>query len=500
MCPFAAPLAKDIKVFTLSVHDALQWDDVDRDLDLCELWAGVGSVSKAAARRKLKTSCLDILLLPGDDVTTLTGFRKTLAVVQRLRPGGLLMMGPPCSSFVWMNSSACKRNAVGDFKGDVSYERVHDGNVQAEVAVFMFVYALHRHVVPVLENPQKSMLWKYSIVDTMRAALHEHLHEAIAFRCSFSSGDEGNYRKPYKFVSSSRFVLGLERPCTCSGPHDEMSTKLEDGRRRGNTAALKASAAYPAALGECIVDLWTNFDGPEFRRRANLDDHFTPAQAIAIWNNVDGRQQLSKVKSTRSKVKSTMSPPGSPSFPSTATAPAVSGRQKKLSKVKSTLSTVKSTMSPPGSPSFPSTATASGRLRGSVTAESDSDPELPSFRRASVQPQPKAKARAWDPRAEAKDSDSDLDRSIERRLKIARTKAKAGAAAPPKKAKAKAGAAAPPKKAKAKAGAAAPKQATATVRDWGCSDSEWFFCCPTGDALLRASWGKLGVSRTLFVY
>ncbi len=81
MCHFAAPLAKDIRVFTLSVHDALQWDDVDRDLDLCELWAGVGSVSKAAARRKLKTSCLEILLLPGDDVTTLTGFRKTLAVV-----------------------------------------------------------------------------------------------------------------------------------------------------------------------------------------------------------------------------------------------------------------------------------------------------------------------------------------------------------------------------------------------------------------------------------
>ena len=61
-------------------------------------------------------------------------------------------MGPPCSSFVWMNSSACKRNAVDDSKGDVSYERVHDGNVQAEVAVFMFVYALHRHVVPVLER------------------------------------------------------------------------------------------------------------------------------------------------------------------------------------------------------------------------------------------------------------------------------------------------------------------------------------------------------------
>ena len=94
MCPFAAPLAKDIRVFTLSVHVALQWDDVDRDLDLCELWAGVGSVSKAAARRKLKTNCLDILLLPGDDVTTLTGFRKTLAVVQRLRPGRITYDGP----------------------------------------------------------------------------------------------------------------------------------------------------------------------------------------------------------------------------------------------------------------------------------------------------------------------------------------------------------------------------------------------------------------------
>ena len=97
------------------------------------------------------------------------------------------MMGPPCSSFVWMNSSACKRNAVDNFKGDVSYERVDDGNVQAEVAVFMAVYALHRHAVPVLENPQQSMLWKDSIVNTLQVALREHLYEAIVFR----SGDEG---------------------------------------------------------------------------------------------------------------------------------------------------------------------------------------------------------------------------------------------------------------------------------------------------------------------
>ena len=158
--PLNKEFLKSTTVFGLSVFEALSWGGVERDLDVCELWAGVGSVVRAAARRKLTAVGLDIVSDKGEDFTCLAGFRKALHEVQRLRRGGLLVMGPPCSTFVWMSSSVCKRSEENGFDGEWNNVKVHEGNFQLDIALWFFTYARLRSVVPVLENPQHSSMWK----------------------------------------------------------------------------------------------------------------------------------------------------------------------------------------------------------------------------------------------------------------------------------------------------------------------------------------------------
>ena len=256
----------NIKAFGLSIREVLSWKEPgERDLDLCELWSGVGSLARAAEKRSLKAVCFDIRDRPDEDLTTLAGFRKALSLVRRIRSGGLLMMGPPCCSWVWMNSVNCKRSEDNDFLGDWSYEAVHKGNVMFEVAIFFFHLGLARGVVPALENPQQSYMWKCGPMVQMQAAFSDSvahgfpghtLHSVTVFRCAFTDRGKKRYRKPFQFMSTGEFFAGVARQCTCTTPHTETVVRLEGGRCRGDPAALAESASYPLALGEHIVALW----------------------------------------------------------------------------------------------------------------------------------------------------------------------------------------------------------------------------------------------------
>ena len=66
----------------------------DRDLDVVELWAGVGSVAAAAEGRKLQAQSFDILQGQDQNICARPGFVSALRQVTRLRRRGLLAMAP----------------------------------------------------------------------------------------------------------------------------------------------------------------------------------------------------------------------------------------------------------------------------------------------------------------------------------------------------------------------------------------------------------------------
>ena len=121
-------------------------------MDVGELWSGVGNVAAAARDNGHSAAEFDLDRVPGytnvpgpssEDITTEAGFLKALGLVLRLRPAGLLWMGPLCSSFVFPDSSHCKRKA-SNFDGDTTYPPVFQGNLMAVIAAFLVQVALAR--------------------------------------------------------------------------------------------------------------------------------------------------------------------------------------------------------------------------------------------------------------------------------------------------------------------------------------------------------------------
>ena len=75
-----------------------------------------------AAQQGFQTEAFDKFRIPGvtdlssqcstEDLTVEAGVQHVLRLVLRLCSRGLLIMGPPCSSFVMLNGKNCKRNLM----------------------------------------------------------------------------------------------------------------------------------------------------------------------------------------------------------------------------------------------------------------------------------------------------------------------------------------------------------------------------------------------------
>jgi len=247
-------------IFGLQVWDIMDWP-AERNLDVCELWSGVGAVAGAARIRALSAQEFDKARTPMEDITSLSGFRQALQYVLSLREGGLLMMAPVCSSFVWLNSSRCMRTAENHFAGRVSYEPVHTGNVMGEMAAFLFAVAWARGAHVVLENPPASHLWDYLPVKRVLEAINSHtpLHHIVTYRCAFDDAPHGErYLKPYKFLGSGSWLERARRSCDCPDRRHRELAVSHDGAVSGIRDRLTESAAYPPRLGAAIVNAWAS--------------------------------------------------------------------------------------------------------------------------------------------------------------------------------------------------------------------------------------------------
>ena len=241
------------KVFGLTVCDVLKWP-VERDLDVVELWAGKGSVAKAGDALNLKVAEFDILSKPEENITSVSGFRLALDLVLRLRRLGLLHMAPVCSSFGFMNSSRCQRDEDNRFAGDWSYEKVHAGNVMADIAAFFLFVGWARDVHCSMENPIGSTIFKYGGVKVAVDKLE--LVEALAYRCAYDDAPMGErYLKGFKFFATGAWIVAIRKPCKCKPKcHHPTVTKLDLGAVRGiELICLLVDFLYELAFGSAAI-------------------------------------------------------------------------------------------------------------------------------------------------------------------------------------------------------------------------------------------------------
>lgn len=84
------------------------------------------------------------------------------------------------------------------------------------------------------------------------------MRSGIVDRCAYSEEPFGErFRKPYKFMATGDWIRAVVRKCSCpSKEHAQLMTDV-DGKKTGNVSLMKASQAYPDALGVALVDAWS---------------------------------------------------------------------------------------------------------------------------------------------------------------------------------------------------------------------------------------------------
>ena len=255
-------------VFGLTLSAALSWPEAhgQRTLDVVELWCGVGSIAGAAAAAGYVVQKFDKFRVPGvsdvagplsEDLLSSCGFLSAVRCVLSMREGALLWMGPVCSSFVFMNSSRCKRT-VHNPMGDVDYRPVAEGNLHASVAAFLYALACLRGILPVVENPVGSLIFRFPALKSVIAFFSAE--SAVCCRCAFAVERMGRrFKKAYKLVGHA-WVRHLFAPCKCkSGLHCPLVHRVVRYGKvhtTGKKELLRRSAAYPPRMGKFVLRQW----------------------------------------------------------------------------------------------------------------------------------------------------------------------------------------------------------------------------------------------------
>ena len=167
--------------------------------------------------------------------------------------------------------------------GDVDYKPVAEGNIHASVAAFLFALASLRRVLPVIENPAGSMIFRFpslKLVTTFFSAA-----DALCCRCVFAQERMGKrFKKAYKLVGHA-WVKHLCAPCRCkNGVHCSLVHRIVRYgvvRISGRRQLLRESAAYPRKMGVFVIRMWQKYGSSSSTasRVANSMDWKHPAHS-----------------------------------------------------------------------------------------------------------------------------------------------------------------------------------------------------------------------------
>ena len=105
----------------------------------------------------------DCLRREEEDLATIPGFMIAIQKVLRVRRGGLLWLGVPCSTFCWMAKSSHQRSSNCPLGRDS--EAVRLGNLLSCRAVLLLLIAAARGVYWFVEQPALSALEYFPYLD-----------------------------------------------------------------------------------------------------------------------------------------------------------------------------------------------------------------------------------------------------------------------------------------------------------------------------------------------
>lgn len=231
--------------------------NASRGLDYLDLFAGGGAVCAVFAASGYRCASFDAAVDPRCDILTEGGFRIAMDMTTRLRPGGLILAGPPCSLWTFMSSSVHKRNDACP-EGDTGNRKVRMSNLLVSNLVTVLQHATARGVYWIVEQPMTSRMWSWPPMAALLSACN-------AVRARTHMGAFGHRQAKPTVLMGTLPTLGLlEKPLgavplevrrRAGEPSVVGYKRAADGRVSGNRF-LHQSAAYTEQFGDAVLQAW----------------------------------------------------------------------------------------------------------------------------------------------------------------------------------------------------------------------------------------------------
>jgi len=225
-----------------------------RDLSCLDLFGASGAVKRTWARHHKKAELYDIKNYGLEhDICSEGGFKNLLQLGLRIKDGGIIVAGPPCSLFIFLSSPIHRRSPERPW-GNTNYRSVRLANFIVHNMTTFLQLMSERGVEWVIEQPSGSGMFRLP-------PLQQLMSKVAASQVTTYMGCFGHkMMKRTMLVGTLPLLHNMER--SLRGEERQRFREMQknfyvrcDGKVRGEKA-LQASADYTSEFCEALYSCW----------------------------------------------------------------------------------------------------------------------------------------------------------------------------------------------------------------------------------------------------
>ena len=223
-------------------------------------FGGAAGMCRAMLAKHWRCEYFDIKSDPiKNDCLHPAGLRHWILLMLRCAPGALIILGPPCSFWIWLTRSVSGRSQSNP-AGDTTSAWVRQGNAIGKFVANTLQLAHHLKLFYFVEQPASSLLGEF---EPMKASLKATgafnvRWQMGAFGASSTKPQIGWTNAPWyaEFASFARVAAKRRREEEGAKEPSNLSVKDNvDGSVTGNPHALESSAEYPSKFCDALISL-----------------------------------------------------------------------------------------------------------------------------------------------------------------------------------------------------------------------------------------------------
>lgn len=267
-----------------------------RTLDVLDAFGGRGEVSTAAGEAGLNHNYFDIESM-GDagNILEWVGFINILRMVLQLRPKGLLMGGPPCGSWIWVNRSTSRRSRTRIF-GSSARSYVKEANAITCRWILLAMVAICRGCEVLTEQPSSSLMLEFPYMKWLAVMISPISWSLVRFQMA-AYGHANS--KPTVLFGTSPYTQKFKKKPTARDKRRVQKNKLikeyqmvkktinkETGKVQvTGSKGMKASAAYPRGFAKALIRYHKDHMAHGSYKRPVVQSSGTPPKAPHRWRH-----------------------------------------------------------------------------------------------------------------------------------------------------------------------------------------------------------------------